>query len=226
MSLGVNRPRRGGLWAALLALSLALLGACTPLPFWNDVQHKPDVSDNIRNQDLLPRFPQGAGQNGQTGAASATPQIFTGEGVSPIEGAPPQPQPTANGQGYELNFENAPIASVAKAVLGDILKVGYTVDPRVQGTISLASGRPVPKADLLFVFKSALRLTGVAMVRDTGGYRLIPISDAVAAGNLNSPGRAGRSGLWDFRCSVAICFRHNANQAARQLCHQAWGGTR
>ena len=191
MSLCVNRPRRGGLWAVLAALGLALLGACGPLPFWNDVQHKPDVSDNIRNQDLLPRFPQGGGQNGQNGVASTTPQVYTGEGVSPIEGAPPQPQPTTNGQGYELNFENAPIASVAKTVLGDILKVGYTIDPRVQGTISLASGRPVPRSDLLFVFETALRLTGVAMVRDTVGYRLIPIGDAVAAGNLDStPARA------------------------------------
>src|SRR5262249_13791094 len=138
MGLWVNRPRRGGLRAALLAVSLALLGACSPLPFWNDVQHKPDVSDNIRNQDLLPRFPQGGGESGSTGAVAAKPQVFTAEEVSPIEAPPPQAQPTTNGQGYELNFENAPIASVAKTVLGDILKVGYTVDPRVQGTISLA----------------------------------------------------------------------------------------
>jgi general secretion pathway protein D len=149
------------------------------------VQHKPDVTDNIRNQDLLPRFPQGGGQNGENSGASAKPQIFTGEEMSPVEG--PQPvQTTANGQGYELNFENAPIASVAKTVLGDILKLGYTIDPRVQGTISLASGRPVPRSDLLFVFETALRLTGVAMVRDTVGYRLIPIGDAVAGGNMDS----------------------------------------
>jgi general secretion pathway protein D len=56
----------------------------------------------------------------------------------------------------------------------------------VQGTISLTSGRAVPKSDLLFVFENALRLTGVALVRDAMGYRLIPISDAVAAGNLDS----------------------------------------
>ena len=184
MSLCVNRPLRGGLWAVLAALSLALLG-CGPLPFWGDVQHKPEVMDNIRNQDLLPRFPQGGGQNGENSGANAKPQIFTGEEMSPVEG--PQPvQATANGQGYELNFENAPIASVAKTVLGDILKLGYTIDPRVQGTISLASGRPVPRSDLLFVFETALRLTGVAMVRDTVGYRLIPIGDAVAGGNMDS----------------------------------------
>jgi general secretion pathway protein D len=39
---------------------------------------------------------------------------------------------------------------------------------------------------LLFVFETALRLTGVAMVRDTVGYRLIPIGDAVAGGNMDS----------------------------------------
>ena len=142
--------------------------------------------DNIRNQDLLPRFPQGGGQNGQNSGPNGKSQIYTGEEISPIEGTQTQLQPTSNGQGYELNFENAPIGSVAKTVLGDILKIGYTIDPRVQGTISLTSGRAVPKSDLLFVFENALRLTGVAMVRDAMGYRLIPISDAVAAGNLDS----------------------------------------
>jgi general secretion pathway protein D len=167
----------------LQALAFVSLGACGPIPHDNE-QVKPGVIDNISNQDLLPRFPQGSGQSGQNSTATAKPQIFTGEQISPIEGA--QPRPTATGQGYELNFENAPIASVAKALLGDILKTGYTIDPRVQGTISLSSGKPVPRSDLLFVFETALRLTGVALVRDTVGYRLIPVSDAIGGGNLDS----------------------------------------
>ena len=161
-----------------------MLSACGPIPL--DEQRRPDVMDNIRNQDLLPRFPQGPDQNGRNIAPNGKSQIYTGEAVSAIEGTQTQLQPTSDGQGYELNFENAPIGSVAKTVLGDILKTGYTIDPRVQGTISLTSGRAVPKSDLLFVFENALRLTGVALVRDAMGYRLIPISDAVAAGNLDS----------------------------------------
>ena len=184
MASRVHRPLCGGLWGVLSALGLTLLTACSPLSL-GEVQHKPDVMDNIRNQDLLPRFPQGGGQGGQNVGSSGKPQIYTAEEISPIDAPQPQPQQT-NGQGYELNFENASIASVAKTVLGDVLKVGYTVDPRVQGTISIASGRPVPKSELLFVFETALRLTGVAMVRDPTGYRLIPISDAIAAGNLDS----------------------------------------
>ena len=182
----VNQSLRGGLWGVFFALNAALLGSCGVIPQSPEPQTSPTVTDNIRNQDLLPRFPQRVDQNVQNVASTAKPQIYTGDEVSPVEGAQLQPQPAANGQGYELNFENTPIASVAKVVLGDILKTGFTVDPRVQGTISLASGRPVPKSDLLFVLESALRLTGVAMVRDTTGYRLIPSGDAVGAGNLDS----------------------------------------
>jgi len=183
----VNRLRRGSVCAALFVLSIALLGACSPSTFWQDDQRKPEVTDSVRNIDLLPRFPQRADQGDrQKSAADGKAQVYPGEIISPIEGAQPQPAAAPTGQGYELNFENAPIASVAKTVLGDILQTGYTIDPRVQGTISLASGRPVPRSDLLFVFESALRMSGVALVKDTSGYRLIPVSDAVAAGNLDT----------------------------------------
>ena len=58
---------------------------------------------------------------------------------------PTAAQEKASDKGYEINFENTPVATVAKAILGDILGVGYTIDPRVQGTVSLSSGRAVPQ---------------------------------------------------------------------------------
>ena len=69
--------------------------------------------------------------------------------------------------------------------MGDILGLGYTIDPRVQGTVSLSSGRAVPRKDLLFVLESALRMSGVALVRDGQDYRLIPSAEAVAAGSTD-----------------------------------------
>src|SRR5262249_28406655 len=97
-------------------------------------------------------------------------------------------QRSAGGQGYDMNFENAPIATVAKAILGDILGVGYTIDPRVQATVSLSSGRPVPKKDILFVLESALRVSNVPLVREARGYRLIPAAEAVGTGTVDSSG--------------------------------------
>ena len=95
-------------------------------------------------------------------------------------------QPAASGSGYDLNFENTPVTTVAKVVLGDILNTGYTIDPRVQGTVSLVSVRPVAKSDIVFVLESALRLSGVVLVRDSAGYRLTPLGDAVGAGRVDS----------------------------------------
>src|SRR5262249_37657788 len=80
---------------------------------------------------------------------------------------------------------NTPVSIVAKAILGDILGLGYTVDPRVQGTVSLSSGRAVPKKDLLFTLESALRVSSIALVREGRGYRLVPAADAVGAGSLD-----------------------------------------
>jgi general secretion pathway protein D len=71
-------------------------------------------------------------------------------------------------------------------VLGDIMQTGYTIDPRVQGTVSLVSVRPVPKSDILFVLENALRISGVVLLRDTAGYRLTPVGDAIGAGRVDS----------------------------------------
>jgi general secretion pathway protein D len=179
------RPLRRAWCAAFFALNLGLLAACAQLPDGRVVSTGPDVFDRVRSIDLLPRFPQQGASTGQTsGGAGAKAQVYPGVTIPAVEGA--EPRPTASGEGYELNFENTPIASVAKVVLGDILATGYTIDPRVQGMISLSSGRPVPKSDLLFVLENALRLSGVVLVKDVQGYRLIPLGDAVGAGNLDT----------------------------------------
>ncbi len=85
--------------------------------------------------------------------------MFQGTEVTDISEA--RPQPVAAGNGFDLNFENTPVATVAKVVLGDILQTGYTIDPRVQGTVSLVSVRPVAKSDIVFVLENALRISGV-----------------------------------------------------------------
>jgi general secretion pathway protein D len=143
-----------------------------------------DVLDKVRSLDIMPRQPQGANAmqtgTGERGRAA----VFEGTEISDVADA--RVQPAASGNGYDLNFENTPVTTVAKVVLGDILNTGYTIDPRVQGTVSLVSVRPIPKSDIVFVLESALRLSGVVLVRDSAGYRLTPLGDAVGAGRVDS----------------------------------------
>src|SRR5580700_4115374 len=143
-----------------------------------------DVMDKVRSLDILPRYPTQAGSLTTSSGAKAQPVVFQGTEITDI--AEPRPQPSASGNGFDLNFESAPVATVAKVVLGDILQTGYTIDPRVQGTVSLVSVRPVPKSDIVFVLENALRISGVVLVRDTAGYRLTPVGDAVGGGHVDS----------------------------------------
>ncbi len=145
-----------------------------------------DVLDKVRSVDILPRQTQpvanpqdNAGQRGQAA-------VFEGTEISEVGEVTARAQSASNGSGYDLNFENTPIATVAKVVLGDILSTGYVIDPRVQGTVSLMSVHPVPKSDIIFVLESALRLSGTVLVREATGYRLTPLGDAVGAGRVDS----------------------------------------
>jgi general secretion pathway protein D len=168
----------------LLLVSLVALSSCNSATVSSNSDVGIDVLDKVRSLDTLPRYPDQTGTVAPNAGPRAQPAVFQGVQVDDVSVA--RPQPVANGGGFELNFENAPVATVAKVVLGDILQTGYTIDPRVQGTVTLVSVRPVPKSDIVFVLESALRISGIALVRDTAGYRLTPLGDAVGAGRVDA----------------------------------------
>ena len=199
---------RSGSALASLTLLAVLLASCAS----SDDQsgRRPSLSavvEQIREVDLEPRFPyrmmpaaatsskagpRAAIYNGDGSPATAKAQPGTGarsavpDAGPATTGALTESAGSAGGnKGYEINLENTPVATVAKTILGDILGVGYTIDPRVQGTVNLSSGRAVPKKDLLYVLESALRVSNVALVRDGRGYRLIPSAEALAAGSID-----------------------------------------
>jgi general secretion pathway protein D len=171
--------------AIAIALFVAnLLTSCNSATVGTTAPADIDVLDKVRSLDILPRQAEMVSTTqpnvGQRGRAA----VFEGTEITEIPDT--QVERAASGNGYDLNFENTPVATVAKVVLGDILNTGYAIDPRVQGTVSLVSVRPVPKSDIVFVLENALRLSGVVLVRDSAGYRLTPLGDAVGTGRVDS----------------------------------------
>jgi general secretion pathway protein D len=183
----LSRLRSGLTGTLVLFLSAFLLTACI-LTADQSVEGNPkdpraqDIADKIRSMDLLPRDTADVPNTGLKQQGSSRPAIYLSDGTTPPGAALIEREDTGSGSGYDLNFENAPVATVAKVILGDVLGVGYTIDPRVQGTVTLASVRPVPKADALYVLENALRMSGVALVRDRSGYRLLPLNEAGPGG--------------------------------------------
>jgi general secretion pathway protein D len=198
------------LGAAAVALAACLLHDPSDEAKPNDVRAQ-SVTDQLRAADLSPKAPFPVNDGRLANAHPSAAAIYLGDTTAPVRAAADGGADAA-GDGYDLNFENAPVTTVAKVILGDILGVGYTIDPRVQGTITLASGRPVSKADVLFVLENALRMSNVAMVRDKSGYRLIPAADATGSGFVDDE-QATRAG---YGVSV-VPLRYVSAQAILKL---------
>ena len=193
----LSRLRSGLTGTLALTLSAFTLTACI-VTADQSVEGNPkdpraqDIADKIKSIDLLPRQTAETGAGGIKQQGASRPAIYLSDGTTPSGSALLEREAAAGG-GYDLNFENTPVAAVAKVILGDVLNVGYTIDPRVQGTVTLASVRPVAKADALYVLENALRMSGVALVRDRSGYRLIPAAEAGPGGiDRNGSAEAGQ----------------------------------
>jgi general secretion pathway protein D len=187
----------------VITLLSMVLASCNPATLGNnagtDNHGDVDVLDKVRSLDLLPRSPNQVGTE-QPSVRTAHAAIYPASGTPVTEEITDSPTQTASiqtkpvGNGFELNFENTPVAEVAKVVLGEILGLGYTIDSRVQGTVNLTSVRPVAKSDMLYVLETALRLNGIVLIRDTAGYRLSPLGEAVGAGNVDANGSSPEPG--------------------------------
>ncbi|MDZ4102449.1 MAG: type II secretion system secretin GspD [Hydrogenophaga sp.] len=91
------------------------------------------------------------------------------------------------GEPVTLNFVGAEIESVART-MATITGRNVVVDPRVKGTINLATERPVSPTAALNQFAAVLRLQGFSIV-DTGGlYKIVPEADAKLQGNVVNAG--------------------------------------
>jgi len=157
---------RGPLLALALPASM-LAGCMTSDQVGSTRPSSADVLAQVHEIDLSARYPKRLGTADTSPNQGPQAQSYYGDGTSAIVEGQPRPadhgaedslttgalpagaESNPSNQGYELNFENTPVPTVAKTILGDILGVGYTIDPRVQGNVSLSSGRPVPKKDIL-----------------------------------------------------------------------------
>ncbi|HEV8014429.1 MAG TPA: type II secretion system secretin GspD [Stellaceae bacterium] len=81
----------------------------------------------------------------------------------------------APGGDVTLNFAGADIREVAHVVLGDILGLNYTVDPAVQGTITVQTSRPLPRAAVLPTLEQIFRSSGAAIIEDKDLIRITPL---------------------------------------------------
>ncbi len=118
-------------------------------------------------------------------------KLFYGNGVVVKPAEMPAVIGDASGN-LTLNFEGADLREVVRTILGDILKENYIVDPRVGGTITLRTAKPIPRSAAMHTLEEVLRMNGAVMIHEADGvYRIVP---SATAGKGNTTPQLAESG--------------------------------
>ena len=82
----------------------------------------------------------------------------------------------APGGMISLNFNRADLVEIIH-IIAQQLRLTYTIDPEVKGTVTINSAEPLRSEDLLPVFHQILRMNGAVAVRTGNLYHIMPIKD-------------------------------------------------
>lgn len=160
------------------SFALALLVGCSTVS-------APHVQ---RNGNLSPSA--AAGQAADVAADAAresqgAPQavIRRGTGTMINREAARAPAPALHGASTgeaTFNFEGESLHAVVKAILGDMLGQNYVIAPGVQGTVTLATPKPVSPAQALNLLEMVLGWNNARMVYSGGRYNIVAADQALA----------------------------------------------
>lgn len=197
-------PIRPVLRHAVLAVTVtSLLASCATAPV-----------PSVRRDSDLSAFGN-AGVAGTRGATAANAPMAAGDGAvaaQPLaeEAGRPQaqirrgtgqminrsaanaPRPMGGGSSgaATFNFEGESLHAVVKVILGDMLGQNYVIAPGVQGTVTLATPKPVSSADALNLLEMVLGWNNARMVYGGGRYNIVPADQALAGTVAPSTGPA------------------------------------
>lgn len=113
---------------------------------------------------------------GRKKAEGGVMKLIPGNGVF-VKPATIQPLPVGP-QDVVLNFEGADLREVVRVVLADMLHENYTIDPKVNGTVTIHTSQALTRAAVIPILETVLRMNNAAMVRENGAYRIVPLASA------------------------------------------------
>lgn len=86
------------------------------------------------------------------------------------------PSPSSPGGMVSLNFNRADLVEIIH-IIAQQLRLTYTIDPEVKGSVTINSAEPLRAEDLLPIFHQVLRMNGAVAVRTGNLYHIMPIKD-------------------------------------------------
>ncbi|WMJ67787.1 type II secretion system secretin GspD [Stenotrophomonas sp. 24(2023)] len=159
-------------WSLLLALLVGCSTVSTP-------QVRRDA--NLQAPSLAGPAPADAAAGGNQGSPQAVIRRGSGTMINRQAASAPAPALHAASTGEAtFNFEGESVHAVVKAILGDMLGQNYVIAPGVQGTVTLATPKPVSPAQALNLLEMVLGWNNARMVYSGGRYNIVAADQALA----------------------------------------------
>jgi len=183
----------------MMVCAAALLGLASCQTSGGKTLPKRTVNGNLLDGVLHedgPRAPQGSTANGRGGvspyqsASSIMQDVQLGSGQYVRPGRAQQDFAIERAGSIELAFDNAPVAQIVDALIGNILGADFVIDPAVKGNVTLRTAKPVKKSDIPAVLDQALSLVNVALI-ETGPNKFTVVPSGQAKRFARAPSLAG-----------------------------------
>jgi len=95
----------------------------------------------------------------------------------PTELVPESDRPLGDDKAMVLNFERADIREVIHS-LATALGISYTLDPRIEGQVTIRTTGKISRRELFPLFNQILRQNGIAAVKTGDIYQILPVAEA------------------------------------------------
>ena len=123
---------------------------------------------------------------GQRGRYEVIPGMSAADFGDGGAGDPPSGVGALDDGKFTVNVDQASLPESAKLILGETLGYNYTIDPRVQGSVTLVSNRSLTGRELISAYEAALRLAGAALIQSDGNYKIVALQE-VLDGEMGTP---------------------------------------
>ena len=147
-------------------------------------QDAPATSTSAKNTTSAVVDVATAESNSKSSTSSDQPksEIYRGSGDF-INKNPKSRSKQSYGQGDDVSlmFQDAPITEVATTILGDLMGMAYVLDERVTGTVSLKTGRPIPRNALVAVMEGILKANNAVLLDNDGIFHIVPSSENLSS---------------------------------------------
>ncbi len=137
------------------------------------------MANHTKKNTQLPKLNKNISPKAPSKLAASTPALA--QNIAPTSSSSPTKTPTLSPDKVVLNFENADIQTVIKAI-SELSGKNFVIDPRVKGTVNIVSDKPISKVESYKVLEAALRMQGFATVEADGVIKVLPETDAKTYG--------------------------------------------